>query len=97
MYKLGYFAEDTAMINEHDRRVFLCKRLQRLGFASKQRIKLYGEEFDLISDPTPEGRGYGIDGISRKSGGLRRVGIPLSLVRTIEHELHVMERSITAA
>ena len=85
------------MINENDKQVFLCKRLQRLGFAAKRRVKLYGEEFDLISDPVPYGRGYGIDGVSRKSGSLRRVAIPISLVQTIEHELRVMERKVLAA
>jgi hypothetical protein len=79
------------MINERDRQVSLCKRLQRRGFTSKHRVKLYGEEFDLISDPTVNGKGYGIDGMSRKSGSLRHLGIPLSVVRTVEHEFLLME------
>ena len=84
------------MINECERRVFLCRKLQRLGFASEHHIRLYGEEFELISNPTPDGTGYGIDGISRKSGSLRHLRIPLSLVRTIENELQAMEESVLA-
>lgn len=87
----------VAMINEEQRKVFLCKRLQVLGFASQRRVKLYGEEFDLVSDPVPHGPGYGVDGVSRKSGRMRRIAIPLLLVRTIEGELRAMEKSALVA
>jgi hypothetical protein len=85
------------MITEHERGVFVCKKLQLLGFASERRIRLYGEEFKLISNPFQDGTGYGIDGISRKSGSPRHVRIPLSLVRTVENEVHAMEESALAA
>jgi hypothetical protein len=29
----------------------ICERLKRLGFARESRVKLYGEEFQLTSDP----------------------------------------------
>lgn len=85
------------MVNEYDKQVLLCKKLQRLGYAPQRRIRLYGEEFDLVSIPTPDGSGYAIDGISRKSGSLRHLRIPLSVVHTVEHELRVMERLGVAA
>ena len=77
--------------------VFVCKRLERMGFASGRKIRLYGEEFQLVSSPVPRGRGYGVVGLSQKSGGLRRLLIPLSLIRTIEHEFRVMEHTGIAA
>jgi len=80
------------MMNEQDKRVFLCKRLQGLGYAQQCLVKLYGEEFELVSDPVPDGSGYAIEGISRRSGSVRHVRIPLSVTRTIEHELLVMEQ-----
>jgi len=85
------------MMQEHERRSFLCERLQRLGYAPQRRIKLYGEEFELISAPAPEGRGYVVQGISRKSGNVRHLHIPLSTVQTIERELLVMEQITLAA
>jgi len=84
-------------MKEHEKRLFLCERLQRLGYARERRIKLYGEEFDLISNPTPDGNGYVIDGVSCKSGGSRHIRIPLPLVHTIEHELLAMEEEVLAA
>ena len=29
----------------------LCQRLKRLGFAQENQVRLYGEEFELVSDP----------------------------------------------
>lgn len=85
------------MINESDKRVFLCTRLQRMGYAPGRRIRLYGEEFSLVSVPSPDGSGYAIDGVARKSGDVRHVRIPLLVTQTIEHELCVMEQSALAA
>ncbi|MGA9041411.1 MAG: hypothetical protein WB421_12815 [Terriglobales bacterium] len=85
------------MIDENDKRTFVCKRLQRLGFAPRLRVKLYGEEFDLIAEPVFDGSGYGIDGISSKSGSLRHLGIPLSVVRTLEREISLIEQLELAA
>jgi hypothetical protein len=85
------------MLNEKDRQLLLCRKLQRLGYSAQQRIRLYGEEFDLVSDPIPEDNGFAVDGISRKSGNVRRVPIPLSIVHVAEHELYICERQATAA
>ncbi len=84
-------------MKEHEKRMFLCERLQRLGYTRQRRIKLYGEEFDLISNPMPDRNGYVIDGVSCKSGGSRHIRIPLPLVRTIEHELVAIEKEVLAA
>ena len=29
----------------------LCERLKQLGYAKNQKLRMYGEEFDLLSDP----------------------------------------------
>lgn len=84
-------------MKENEKRIFLCERLRRLGYTRQRRIKLYGEEFELISNPAPDGNGYVIDGVSCKSGGSRHIRIPLTLVHMIEHELLAMEDEILAA
>ena len=84
------------MLNEKDRRTLLCRKLQRLGYAAQQRIRLYGEEFELVSNPMPEGNGFAVDGISRKSGNSRRVRIPLSIVNVVEHELYICEEQTSS-
>jgi hypothetical protein len=85
------------MIFEKDKRTVLCGRLQRLGYSPGRCLKLYGEEFELVSEPSPDGNGYGIDGIARKSGAVRHLRIPLSTTQIIERELDVMERMLLVA
>ena len=74
------------MINRNDKRQIICARLQELGYAREKHIRLYGEDFDLISNPIPEGDGFVVEGMTRSSVNVRRVRIPLSLVHTVKKE-----------
>jgi len=59
----------------------LCERLKKLGFAQENRMRLYGEEFELLSDPFVVGQdNVFVDAIERKSRTQRRVRIPLPIV-----------------
>jgi hypothetical protein len=77
------------MTNRNDRRQIICEKLQELGYAREKHIRLYGEEFHLVSNPIPDGDGFAVEGIARKSGNIRRMRIPLSLVHTLRKELAV--------
>jgi hypothetical protein len=74
-----------------DGKVTVCSELRRLGFASGRRASLYGEEFEFVSDPEADESGYCLKAISHKSCYARSVPIPLSVVRTVERELLVVE------
>ena len=65
----------------------LCERLKVLGYADRNRIRIYGEEFDLTSNPMADGNGFAIEAISRKSGQSRKLPIPLSVVQMITNDL----------
>jgi hypothetical protein len=65
----------------------ICARLQELGFAREKHIKLYGEEFELVSNPVPDGNGFAVKGLTSGSNKVRRVRIPLTLVQTAHKEL----------
>jgi hypothetical protein len=65
----------------------LCERLQALGYAHGKRIRVYGEEFDLTSNPIADGSGFAIEAISRKSGHTRMLRIPLSILHMISKDL----------
>jgi hypothetical protein len=72
---------------QNDGREMICARLQELGFAKKKHIKLYGEEFEIVSTPVPDGDGFAVEGVARASGTVRRMRIPLSLIQTLRKEL----------
>ena len=65
----------------------ICRRLREFGYAKQRQIKLYGEEFQLVSDPIVDGDGFAIEAIPRSSGNSRYIGIPLSIVQTLRREL----------
>jgi len=77
------------MTNRNDRRQIICETLQELGYAREKHIRLYGEEFHLLSNPIPDGDGFAVEGITRRSGNIRRMRIPLSLVHTLRKEMAV--------
>ena len=60
----------------------LCEAIKRLGYAQNNQVKLYGEVFDLLSDPVSVGKNLVfVDALERKSGHIRRVRIPSTIVQ----------------
>ena len=68
--------------------VALCETLKRLGYEKNKQLRMYGQDFDLISDPITIGEHlYVVDAIERKSKSLRRVRIPLPVINMARQEL----------
>jgi hypothetical protein len=65
----------------------ICERLKKFGYASEHRIRLYGEELHLVSNPIADGAGYRVLAIAVRSGNLRHMRIPLTVVSMLEREL----------
>jgi hypothetical protein len=60
----------------------LCENIKRLGFSQNDQVKLYGEVFDLLSDPFSLGENLlFVDAVEQKSGRVMRVRIPPTIVR----------------
>ena len=65
----------------------LCEMIRRLGYARNSRVKLYGEVFDLLSDPVRVGEDLVfVDAVARDSGLVRRVRIPPNVVQKAKIE-----------
>lgn len=84
------------MRNREEKEYMICQRLKTLGYARERRIRLYGEELRLVSNPEPDGAGFAIEGITRESK-LRRMRIPLSVIQVLERELELEAASKSAA
>jgi hypothetical protein len=57
-----------------------CDSLKKLGFSRNTQIKLYGEVFELTSDPVYVGRNLAfVDAVEKRSGRSVRVRIPLNI------------------
>ena len=65
----------------------ICEKLKRFGFTRESRIRLYGSQFDVVGDPLMIGDNLAfVDAIETKSGELRRVRIPIMIVRMAGQE-----------
>jgi hypothetical protein len=47
----------------------ICANVKRLGYGVTQSIRLYGEEFEVISDPFPEAGGIAMSVKTKKRPG----------------------------
>ncbi|MFZ0588805.1 MAG: hypothetical protein WAM48_20795, partial [Candidatus Sulfotelmatobacter sp.] len=54
----------------------VCARVRHLGYAVSGRIRLYGEEFEVVSDPFPEADGIAIHVTTKKDSKIRVLQIP---------------------
>lgn len=60
----------------------ICETLKRLGYAQDNQVRLYGEVFDLVSDPVSVSENFVfVDALERKSGQFRRVRIPRTIIQ----------------
>lgn len=60
----------------------ICERIRRVGYARGSQVNLYGQVFELVSDPFVIGDDLiFLDGIEKKSGRVSRVRVPLPVVQ----------------
>ena len=38
----------------------MCARVKKLGYARSAKVRLYGEDFEVLSDPFPEANGVAV-------------------------------------
>ena len=57
-----------------------CVRIRDLGFKTSTHIKMYGERFELVSDPFVEGDYTTVHAISGDDGGIRALRLPVSIL-----------------
>jgi len=64
--------------------VEVCAGVKRLGYGAGQRIRLYGEEFEVISDPFPEADGFAVSARTKKGDGIRIVHLPATVLQSVK-------------
>jgi hypothetical protein len=73
----------------------LCTELERLGFTQGSRMRLYGEEFELLSGPIAVGENaVFVDATEKSSGRSRYLRIPLLIMKMANHD-RVSARAVT--
>jgi len=60
----------------------VCANVKHLGYAAFERIRLYGEEFEVVSDPFPEADGIAVHVKTKKDSRVRTLQLPATLLQT---------------
>jgi hypothetical protein len=58
-----------------------CRKLISLGYARSNRVRLYGQEMELVSDPFPTEGGIAVEVVGENESASRRIKLPLSVLQ----------------
>jgi hypothetical protein len=57
-----------------------CTRIKNLGFAAFRHIRMYGERFEIVSDPFDEGDYIAVHAISGNDPKIRTLRLPIAIL-----------------
>ncbi len=67
----------------------VCTRVKHLGYAASERVRIYGKEFEIVSDPFPHDGGIAVHVRTREESQIRLLRLPAMLVRAVEEKRFV--------
>ena len=59
-----------------------CARMKHLGYVACRRVRIYGEEFELLSDPFPEHDQIAVRAKAQGDSGVRILRLPVTIVQS---------------
>ena len=63
----------------------VCAQIKKSGYAESQKVRIYGEEFEILSDPFPNEVGIAIQVRSRRTAQVRALQLPATLIHRVTH------------
>jgi hypothetical protein len=57
-----------------------CERIKDLGYSSSHQMQMYGERFEIVSDPFPAGTGVAIQVTTAREPKKRALRLPTSIL-----------------
>jgi hypothetical protein len=60
----------------------ICAQVKHLGYATSGQIRLYGEEFEVLSDPFPEDDGIAVRVKTKKNSSIRVLQLPATVLQS---------------
>ncbi len=64
----------------------VCVQLQKMGYAESKRIRIYGQDFEAVSNPFPNGDGIAIRAFSKRETQERTLQLPLPVVQMVTRQ-----------
>ena len=63
----------------------VCAEIKKFGYTISQKIRIYGEEFEVLSDPFPNEGGVAIKVRSKSSSEARVLQLPATVIHCVTH------------
>ncbi len=57
-----------------------CAKIKALGFTASKHIKMYGEHFEIVSDPFSDGDCIAVHAISGNDSEIRTLRLPIAVL-----------------
>jgi hypothetical protein len=61
----------------------VCAQIKESGYAASKNVRIYGEEFEVLSDPFPNEVGIAVRVRSRRTSEVRHLQLPATLVHRV--------------
>ena len=65
----------------------MCAQIKKFGYAASQKIRIYGEEFEVLSDPFPSDGGIAIQVRSRRTAEARILQLPATVTGRVNQKI----------
>jgi hypothetical protein len=62
----------------------MCAQVKHLGYATSGLIRLYGEEFEVLSDPFPEADGIAVRVKTKNNSRIRVLQLPATVLQRVK-------------
>jgi hypothetical protein len=59
----------------------ICAKVKHLGYSVSGRVRLYGEDFEVVSDPFPDDGGIAVHARTRKDATVRVLRLPATVLQ----------------
>lgn len=76
----------TSQTDESSSIAEVCASVKNLGYGNNQRIRLYGEEFEVISDPFPDAEGIAVH-VKTEGDTVRIVRLPATVLQSVKGKI----------
>jgi len=62
-----------------------CAQMKRLGYVASRYVRIYGEEFQLLSDPFPQANRIAIRAKTKGDPSIRTIGLPVTIIQNVQN------------
>ena len=69
--------------NESPSVLEMCAHVKRMGYGASSRVRLYGEDFDVLSDPFPEDGGVAVQAKAQKDSRICVLQLPATVIKNV--------------